>query len=288
MILALFLSVFLIAACGLIYELIAGTLASYLLGDSVFQFSTIIGCYLFAMGIGSYLSRFLHRGLVARFVYIELMVGLVGGFSSSLLFLAFAAWMQSACTWHNSLVDRIVTAQTSDDPRLRGDWAFPEARGVIEVTGGGFVLFSLTGTRFLTPPNIANILVQSTMLMLLALPMTLIIMTEGLDLSMGAVLTLASIALAMTVVATGSPVLGFLAGLAVGLGFGLANGALVALIGIPPFIATLAMMVSALGIGRLTAGQDNARAAGRTAYGDIAPAIDVETGRQVVAAFGQQ
>jgi spermidine synthase len=87
---ALFLSVFLIAACGLIYELIAGTLASYLLGDSVFQFSTIIGCYLFAMGIGSYLSRFLRRGLVGQFVSIELMVGLVGGFSSSLLFLAFA------------------------------------------------------------------------------------------------------------------------------------------------------------------------------------------------------
>jgi spermidine synthase len=87
---ALFLSVFLIAACGLIYELIAGTLASYLLGDTVFQFSTIIGCYLFAMGIGSFLSRYLHRGLVARFVSIELMVGVVGGFSSSLLFLAFA------------------------------------------------------------------------------------------------------------------------------------------------------------------------------------------------------
>src|SRR5205085_9911172 len=86
----LLVSVFLIAACGLIYELIAGTLASYLLGDSVFQFSTIIGCYLFAMGIGSYLSRFVHRGLVARFVSIELMVGLVGGFSSSLLFAAFA------------------------------------------------------------------------------------------------------------------------------------------------------------------------------------------------------
>jgi len=86
----LFISVFLIAACGLIYELIAGTLASYLLGDSVLQFSTVIGSYLFAMGIGSYLSRFLRRGLVARFVSIELMVGLVGGFSSSVLFLAFA------------------------------------------------------------------------------------------------------------------------------------------------------------------------------------------------------
>lgn len=86
----LFISVFLIAACGLIYELIAGTLASYLLGDSVLQFSTIIGAYLFAMGIGSWLSKFLLRGLVSRFVSIELMVGLVGGFSSSLLFLAFA------------------------------------------------------------------------------------------------------------------------------------------------------------------------------------------------------
>jgi ribose transport system permease protein len=89
---------------------------------------------------------------------------------------------------------------------------------------------------------------QSTVLILLALPMTLIIMTEGLDLSMGAVLTLASIALAMTVVATGSPVLGFLAGLAVGLGFGLANGALVALIGIPPFIATLGTLGIAQGL----------------------------------------
>ncbi|MDX2149404.1 MAG: polyamine aminopropyltransferase [Bryobacteraceae bacterium] len=86
----LFLSVFLIAACGLIYELIAGTLASYLLGDSVLQFSTVIGTYLFAMGIGSWLSRFVVRGLVSQFIGIELMVGLVGGFSSSLLFLAFA------------------------------------------------------------------------------------------------------------------------------------------------------------------------------------------------------
>jgi spermidine synthase len=86
----LFLSVLLIAACGLIYELIAGTLASYLLGDSVLQFSTVIGTYLFAMGIGSWFSRFLRGPLVSRFITIELMVGVVGGFSSSALFLAFA------------------------------------------------------------------------------------------------------------------------------------------------------------------------------------------------------
>ena len=86
----LFITVLLIAACGLIYELIAGTLASYLLGDSVLQFSTIIGCYLFAMGIGSALSRYIDRGLAYRFVWIELLLGVVGGCSSALLFLAFA------------------------------------------------------------------------------------------------------------------------------------------------------------------------------------------------------
>ncbi len=87
---ALFVTVLLIAACGLVYELVAGALASYLLGDSVTQFSTVIGTYLFAMGIGSWLSRFVGRGLVARFVTIELLVAVVGGFSATLLFLAFA------------------------------------------------------------------------------------------------------------------------------------------------------------------------------------------------------
>lgn len=90
MTIALLVSVLLIAACGLVYELVAGALASYLLGDSVTQFSTVIGTYLFAMGIGSWLSRFIVRGLVARFVTIEIMVGLVGGFSSAALFVAFA------------------------------------------------------------------------------------------------------------------------------------------------------------------------------------------------------
>jgi spermidine synthase len=87
---ALFVTVLLIAACGLVYELVAGALSSYLLGDSVLQFSTVIGTYLFAMGVGSWLSRWVHRGLAARFVTVELMVAVVGGFSSTLLFLAFA------------------------------------------------------------------------------------------------------------------------------------------------------------------------------------------------------
>jgi len=87
---ALLLSVFVIATCGLVYELVAATLASYLLGDSVTQFSTVIGTYLFSMGIGAFLSRFIGRGLVTRFIQVELAVGLVGGFSSSVLFVAFS------------------------------------------------------------------------------------------------------------------------------------------------------------------------------------------------------
>ncbi len=83
---ALLASVFVVAACGLVYELAAGTLASYLLGDSILQFSTIIGCYLFAMGIGSYLSRFFERQLIAHFLRIELLVGLAGGLLPAALF----------------------------------------------------------------------------------------------------------------------------------------------------------------------------------------------------------
>jgi spermidine synthase len=87
---ALLASVFVVAACGLVYELAAGALASYLLGDSVLQFSTVIGTYLFAMGVGSYLSRFFVRQLPAHFLRIELMVALVGGALPALLFIANA------------------------------------------------------------------------------------------------------------------------------------------------------------------------------------------------------
>ena len=87
---ALLISVFVIASCGLVYELIAGTLANYLLGDSVTQFSTVIGTYLFSMGVGSFLSRYIGRGLVVRFSRIELLVGFIGGYSASLSFLMFS------------------------------------------------------------------------------------------------------------------------------------------------------------------------------------------------------
>jgi spermidine synthase len=86
----LFLNVIIIATCGLIYELLAGTLSSYVLGDSVTQFSLIIGIYLFAMGVGSWLSRFIDKNIAEKFVDVELAVAVIGGFSAPLLFLSFA------------------------------------------------------------------------------------------------------------------------------------------------------------------------------------------------------
>ncbi|MFZ4930902.1 polyamine aminopropyltransferase [Chryseobacterium sp. Mn2064] len=87
--LLLMFSVFVIATCGLIYELVAGALASYLLGDSVKQFSFIIGVYLFSMGVGSYLAKFIKGNLIDKFVEIEILVGIVGGISSVVLFILF-------------------------------------------------------------------------------------------------------------------------------------------------------------------------------------------------------
>lgn len=85
----LLVAVFVIATCGLIYELVAGTLASYVLGDSITQFSTIIGGYLFSMGVGSFLSKYFEEDLLQWFIRIELLVGLIGGFSSAILFITF-------------------------------------------------------------------------------------------------------------------------------------------------------------------------------------------------------
>jgi spermidine synthase len=84
-------SVFIIAICGLIYELVAGALSSYLLGNSVTQFSVVIGLFLSAMGLGSFVSRFVRRALLRAFLFVEILVGLVGGCSALLLFFAFAA-----------------------------------------------------------------------------------------------------------------------------------------------------------------------------------------------------
>src|SRR6266851_3397675 len=86
----LFLNVLIIATCGLVYELLAGTLASYVLGDSVTQFSLVIGLYMSALGVGAWLSGFIDDGVARAFLEVELAVALLGGLSAPLLFLGFS------------------------------------------------------------------------------------------------------------------------------------------------------------------------------------------------------
>ncbi len=85
----LLFSVFVVSVCGLVYELIAATIASYLLGDSITHFSTIIGSYLFAMGVGSYLAQFIKTKVLETFIKIELLVALIGGSSAAILYSLF-------------------------------------------------------------------------------------------------------------------------------------------------------------------------------------------------------
>lgn len=78
-----------ISICSIVYELIIGSLSSYLLGDSITQFSVTIGLYLFAMGLGSYFSKYIEKNLFTCFVSIEILVGVFGGFSSTILFVCY-------------------------------------------------------------------------------------------------------------------------------------------------------------------------------------------------------
>jgi spermidine synthase len=85
----LMVSILIVALCGIAYELIIGTISSYLLGNSVYQFSLTIGLFMFAMGIGSYLSKLFMRNLLANFITVEILVSVAGGLCSIILFLTF-------------------------------------------------------------------------------------------------------------------------------------------------------------------------------------------------------
>jgi spermidine synthase len=84
-------NVLVVAVCALVYELLCGTLASYLLGDAVLQFSLVLGTYLFAMGVGAWASKSLEERAPSRYVQAELALALVGGLSVPVLLAGVAA-----------------------------------------------------------------------------------------------------------------------------------------------------------------------------------------------------
>jgi ribose transport system permease protein len=103
-------------------------------------------------------------------------------------------------------------------------------------------VLTLSSEVFLTQSNLLNVLRQAALLFLIASGLTLVILTAGLDLSVGANLGMSACLAASVLKATGSPLLGALAGLGSGLGIGLVNGLLVTALRIPPFIATYGML----------------------------------------------
>ena len=83
-------AIFIAAGCAIVYELLIGSTSSYFLGDSVEQFSLTIGFFLFAMGVGSWLSRLIQEDLLARFIALEVWLGLIGGSSVPALYIFYA------------------------------------------------------------------------------------------------------------------------------------------------------------------------------------------------------
>ena len=84
----LLLTTLMISGCSMVYELIISAVSSYLIGDSTLQYSVTIGLYMFALGIGSFLSKFIRKDLWNWFANVEIGIGIVGGLSSMSLFLA--------------------------------------------------------------------------------------------------------------------------------------------------------------------------------------------------------
>jgi len=85
----LLISILIVALCGITYELIISSVSTYLLGNSIYQFSLTIGFFMFAMGVGSYLSKLMGNQLINNFIKVEIAISLVGGICSLLLMIAF-------------------------------------------------------------------------------------------------------------------------------------------------------------------------------------------------------
>ena len=100
--------------------------------------------------------------------------------------------------------------------------------------------FAFASPEFLSPRNLSNIALQCAALIIVSLGMTLVILTEGIDLSLGAVLGLCGVVMSLLLVAGSAPLpLAVGAALLIGIVAGVCNGVLVAYAGMPPFIVTL-------------------------------------------------
>ena len=120
---------------------------------------------------------------------------------------------------------------------------------------GLFVVFSLASPYFLTFDNVMGILLATTVNGVLALGATFVIITAGIDLSVGTVMTLSAVMIGVLITNWGLPIyLGLLGGVATGALVGLINGLTISKMKVPPFVATLGMMMAAKGLSLVISG----------------------------------
>lgn len=119
--------------------------------------------------------------------------------------------------------------------------------GIFAALAAESVVLAVASDAFLTPGNLMNVLRQNAFTAILAAGMSFVILTGGIDLSVGSVVALSGILCADVLVRDAGLAAGIGAGLATGLAVGAINGLVVTRAGIPPFVATLAMMLLARG-----------------------------------------
>jgi ribose transport system permease protein len=123
------------------------------------------------------------------------------------------------------------------------------------------IIFAIFSPRFLSLMNLSNIMLQSSMIIIVSLGMTAVMLSNGIDLSVGSVMSLSGVVTGLLLAAGSGFVVSILGGIAAGVFCGAFNGVMIAKVGLPPFIATFGMMGIADGISLFAAG-------GETLYWD--------------------
>jgi ribose transport system permease protein len=149
-------------------------------------------------------------------------------------------------------------------------WTNVPARlpGVAWMMAVVIVIFTGLNRQFIDPANLVNIGSQSSILLIIALPMTFVILTEGIDVSAGAVAAASSVALGWVMQAGENTAVGITVALCVGALFGLVNGTLISWLRLPPFVVTLGTMGMAQGLALILSGGQSI-----TDIGTVIPAL---------------
>ncbi|MEJ2188745.1 MAG: ribose ABC transporter permease, partial [Acidobacteriota bacterium] len=119
---------------------------------------------------------------------------------------------------------------------------------------GLVILFGIAAPHFLSTENLLNVMQQSAINAILGIGLTFVIISAGIDLSVGSILALSGLVVADLLVAGHSSIVAVAVGLLVGLGCGLLNGLITTYGRIPPFITTLGMMLMARSAAKIYSG----------------------------------